>query len=141
MVQSCVRGLTSSSRYLRNFGQPNKPGKKTPQTGGRALFPHLRQRSRVWIGPGILLPAPRHKSGRTTGGRRNASSRSRSDCWFCQGVARMSRSHVLLYCPNASLAAARMEAWEGKNPGVLNVGRTVCTKHVCLSEIEGVIVY
>jgi hypothetical protein len=29
----------------------------------------------------------------------------------------MTRSHVLLHCPNARLAAARVEAWEGKDPG------------------------
>jgi hypothetical protein len=35
----------------------------------------------------------------------------------CQGRARMTRSHVLLHCPNDKLGAARMEAWEGKDPG------------------------
>jgi hypothetical protein len=37
----------------------------------------------------------------------------------------MTRSHALLHCPNATLAAARIEAWEGRNPkgiGVLLVG-------------------
>jgi len=29
----------------------------------------------------------------------------------------MSRSHVLLHCPGPSVAAARAEAWEGRNPG------------------------
>jgi hypothetical protein len=29
----------------------------------------------------------------------------------------MTRSHALLHCPNATLAAARVEAWEGRNPG------------------------
>jgi hypothetical protein len=33
-------------------------------------------------------------------------------CWFCQSSARMTRSHVLLHCPNARLRAARAEAWE-----------------------------
>jgi hypothetical protein len=28
----------------------------------------------------------------------------------------MTRSHALLHCPNATLAAARVEAWEGRNP-------------------------
>jgi hypothetical protein len=37
-------------------------------------------------------------------------------CWFCK-EARMTRSHALLQCPNATLAAARVEAWEGRNPG------------------------
>jgi hypothetical protein len=36
-------------------------------------------------------------------------------CWFCQGPA---RSHVLLHCPNERLRTARVEAWEGKDPGV-----------------------
>ena len=39
-------------------------------------------------------------------------------CWFCNGTARMTRSHVLLHCKNPKLTAARLEAWEGKNPGV-----------------------
>jgi hypothetical protein len=29
----------------------------------------------------------------------------------------MTRSHVLFHCPNAGLRAARVEAWEGKDPG------------------------
>jgi hypothetical protein len=33
----------------------------------------------------------------------------------------MTRLHVLLHCPNAKLQAARMEAWEGKNPGGVRV--------------------
>jgi hypothetical protein len=42
-------------------------------------------------------------------------------CWFCQGPASMTRSHVLLHCPNAKLQAARSEAWEGKSPGRVRV--------------------
>jgi hypothetical protein len=37
-------------------------------------------------------------------------------CWLCQSSARMTRSHVLLQCSNTKLRAARMEAWEGKDP-------------------------
>jgi hypothetical protein len=33
----------------------------------------------------------------------------------------MTRSHVLLHCPNAKLQAARAEAWEGKTPGGVRV--------------------
>jgi hypothetical protein len=33
----------------------------------------------------------------------------------------MTRSHVLPHCPNARLAAARVEAWEGKDPGGVRV--------------------
>jgi hypothetical protein len=33
----------------------------------------------------------------------------------------MTRSHVLLHCPNAMLRAARVEAWEGKSPGGIRV--------------------
>jgi ribonuclease HI len=40
-------------------------------------------------------------------------------CWFSEGEARMTRSHALLHCPNATLAAAGVEAWEGRNPGGL----------------------
>jgi hypothetical protein len=42
-------------------------------------------------------------------------------CWFCRGPARMSRSHVLLHCPNDRLTAARLEAWEGKDRGGVRV--------------------
>jgi ribonuclease HI len=42
-------------------------------------------------------------------------------CWFCEGKARMTRSHALLHCPNATLAAARVEAWEGRNPGSIGI--------------------
>ena len=33
----------------------------------------------------------------------------------------MTRSHVLLHCPNATLSAARVEAWEGRDPGGVRV--------------------
>jgi hypothetical protein len=33
----------------------------------------------------------------------------------------MTRSHVLLHYPSARLAAARMEAWEGRDPGGIRV--------------------
>jgi hypothetical protein len=42
-------------------------------------------------------------------------------CWFCDGPAKMTRSHVLLHCKNPKLVAARLEAWEGKNPGGVRV--------------------
>jgi hypothetical protein len=42
-------------------------------------------------------------------------------CWFCEGKARKTRSHALFHCPNASLAAARVEAWEGWNPRSIGV--------------------
>jgi ribonuclease HI len=44
--------------------------------------------------------------------------RKRKDdkCWFCKEGAKMTRSHALLHYPNATLAAARVEAWEGRNP-------------------------
>jgi ribonuclease HI len=42
-------------------------------------------------------------------------------CWFCEGKARMTRSHALLHCPNATLAAARVEAWERRNPGSIGI--------------------
>ena len=48
--------------------------------------------------------------------------RKRTDrCWFRGGTNKMTRSHVLLYCPNPKLRAARVEAWEGKNPGGVRV--------------------
>jgi hypothetical protein len=33
----------------------------------------------------------------------------------------MTRSHALLHCPNATLAAARVEAWEGRNPKAIGI--------------------
>jgi hypothetical protein len=33
----------------------------------------------------------------------------------------MTRSHALLHCPSATLAAARAEAWEGRDPGSIRV--------------------
>jgi len=33
----------------------------------------------------------------------------------------VSRSHVLLHCPNERLRAAKAEAWEGKEPGGVRV--------------------
>jgi hypothetical protein len=42
-------------------------------------------------------------------------------CWFCQGPAKMTRSQVLLHCPNEKLRAARAEAWERKDPGCVRV--------------------
>jgi hypothetical protein len=33
----------------------------------------------------------------------------------------MTRSHVLLHCPNDWLRSARVEAWEGKDPGGVRV--------------------
>jgi hypothetical protein len=33
----------------------------------------------------------------------------------------MTRSHVLLHCPNERLSAARTEAWEGRGPGGVRV--------------------
>jgi len=49
--------------------------------------------------------------------------RKRADdkCWFCQDSVKMTRSHVLLHCRNPKLVAARLEAWEGKNPGGIRV--------------------
>jgi hypothetical protein len=41
--------------------------------------------------------------------------------WFCKSGARMTGSHALLYCPNATLAAAGVEAWEGRNPAEVRV--------------------
>jgi hypothetical protein len=40
--------------------------------------------------------------------------------WFCSGSVRMTRSHVLLYCPKR-LRLARLEAWEGKDAGGVRV--------------------
>jgi hypothetical protein len=42
-------------------------------------------------------------------------------CWFCSDSVRMTHYHVLLHCPNERLRAARVEAWEGKDPGGVRV--------------------
>jgi hypothetical protein len=47
--------------------------------------------------------------------------RTDSGCWFCKRGAAMTRSHVLLHCSSARMSAARMEAWEGRDPGGLRV--------------------
>jgi hypothetical protein len=52
---------------------------------------------------------------------RRTKKRKDDRCWFCEGGARMTRSHALLHCPNATLAAAGVEAWEGRNPGGVRV--------------------
>ena len=53
--------------------------------------------------------------------------------WFCSGSNKMTRSHVLLHYSNPRLRAARMEAWEGKDPGGVwclvsqsQVGEVIC---------------
>jgi hypothetical protein len=48
---------------------------------------------------------------------RRTKKRKDDKCWFCEGRAKMTRSHALLHCPNATLAAARVEAWEGRSKG------------------------
>jgi hypothetical protein len=50
-------------------------------------------------------------------------TRQRTDdrCRFCEGEARMTRSHALLHFPDATLVAARVEAWEGRNLGGVRV--------------------
>jgi len=53
----------------------------------------------------------------------------------------MTRSHVLLHCPNEKLAAARAEAREGKNPGgvrVLLANPKWERRFVCFLELSGV---
>jgi len=42
-------------------------------------------------------------------------------CWFCEGASKMTCSHILLHRPNEKLRAARVEAWEGKDPGGVRV--------------------
>jgi hypothetical protein len=47
--------------------------------------------------------------------------RAKDKCWFSQTFTRITRSIVLLHCPNPKLRAARTEAWEGKNSGGVRV--------------------
>jgi hypothetical protein len=84
-------------------------------------FLHRRQRNPYWIGRGTLSLAQRHKSGPVTW--RSAvypkifRKRTDNKCWFYQDSVKMTRSHILLHCRNTKLVAARMEAWERKDPG------------------------
>jgi len=41
--------------------------------------------------------------------------------WYVHPGSRMTRSHVLLHCPNERLRNARAEAWEGREPGGVHV--------------------
>ena len=43
------------------------------------------------------------------------------ECWFCNGPAKMTRSHVQLHCRNPKRSAARLGAWEGRNLGDVRV--------------------
>ena len=36
------------------------------------------------------------------------------NCWFCDGAAKMTRSHVLLHCKNPKLTAARKGGERGR---------------------------
>ena len=57
--------------------------------------------------------------------------RTDDKCWFCNGPARMRKSHLLLHCPNANLAVARTEAWEGCDPRSIRVllNNPRCERH------------
>ena len=37
-------------------------------------------------------------------------------CWLCSLGCKMTRSHVLLHCPNPNLMVAHLDAWGSKNP-------------------------
>jgi hypothetical protein len=50
--------------------------------------------------------------------------RQSDECWFYTKGVRMTRSHALLHCPNATLVAPRAEAWDGKDPGSIRVLRS-----------------
>ena len=39
----------------------------------------------------------------------------------CPGPSRMTKPYVLLHCPSARPSAARVEAWEGRDPGDIRV--------------------
>jgi len=73
------------------------------------------------------MPIARTAAQTRTGHWRSATYlkmiRKRTDdkCWFCKRSVKMTRSHVLLHCPNEKLVAAREETWEGKNPGGVRV--------------------
>jgi hypothetical protein len=42
-------------------------------------------------------------------------------CWFCKRGTKMTRSQALLHCPNAKLAQARVEVWEGRKRGGVRI--------------------
>jgi hypothetical protein len=66
---------------------------------------------------------------------RRIKKRREDKCWFCKGGAKMTRSHALLYCPNATLAAGvggKESKWNSGTP----LGPTVGEPAV---EIPGIV--
>jgi hypothetical protein len=105
-------------------------GTRTQTTTAARRSPHRQPRSPASTGPGTASPAALLRYAPATGGRRcilkRIKKRQDDKCWFCRGRNRMTRSHVLLHCPNAKIRAAREEAWEGKDPGALG---SFCRTH------------
>jgi hypothetical protein len=96
---------------LQNYGTeeiPPLPAKKSCMDGARNSIARTAAQIRTghWRSAVFL---------------RGIKKRKDDQCWFCEGKARMTRSHALLHCPNATLAAARVEAWEGRNPEGIRV--------------------
>jgi len=96
----------------------------TQATTGRKRSPRRPRGSPAWTEPRMRWHVQRRRPGLGIGDQRSSSKRikkRRGDkCRFCHGP-RMSRSHVLLHCPNAKLWAAREETWEGRDPGGIRV--------------------
>jgi hypothetical protein len=96
-------------------------GAGPPSTTGQRKSLLLHRRSHALTEWGTLLPALWPRSAQATVYLKRIRKMADDKCWFCQSSARMTRSHVLLHCPNARLRAARIEAWEGKDPGGVRV--------------------
>ena len=68
---------------------------------------------------------------------KQVKKRTDDNCWFCNGPARMARSHVLLHCSNPSLAAARTEVWGGHDPRNIRVPLSILRREERPTELLG----
>jgi hypothetical protein len=87
----------------RNGGDPAPPPKKACMDQARNSIARTAAQIRTGHWRSAVHP-------------KRIKKRTDDKCWFCEGTAKMTRSHAPIHCPNATLAAARVEAWEGRNP-------------------------
>jgi hypothetical protein len=62
----------------------------------------------ICLVPSVLAP---WATAGPIGDIKRIKKRTDDKCWFCEGKARMTKSHALLHYPDATSAAARVEAW------------------------------
>jgi len=86
-----------SSRFGSDFIRPPPPKKSCLDDARNSLARTASQiRTGHWRSAAYLHRIKRHPN---------------NHCWFCFSHSKMTRSHVLLHCPNPRLEAARHEAW------------------------------